>query len=169
VTLERGVIDLQRDFSSLGVLLIAPAANLRGNEARCTTALIPSCCGAATKRTAATEGLLQRGRLPSDRVHRVPVNESARQFTSMMASLSDKSTCVFGLLRRWSWQDLAVAESLTLLLPLFRVAPPFTAGGSLSHLSLVRNRLRGIESDLRQADARKHYQKHATTTFHYGG
>jgi TRAP-type uncharacterized transport system substrate-binding protein len=161
VTLERGVIDLQRDFPRSDVLLVAPAANLVATSAL-HDALIPLLLRAATETHRRDGSLLQRGRLPSTEFIEFPLNESARMYFDDGPPFLQKYL-PFWIASAVDRGKILLLPALTLLLPLFRVAPPLYRWRIRSRIYRWYEILRGIESDLRsQADAET-LRKHATT------
>lgn len=161
VTLERGVIDLQRDIPHSDVVLVAPAANLVATSAL-HDALIPLLLRAATDTHHHDGSLLQRGRLPSTEFVEFPLNESARMYFDDGPPFLQKYL-PFWVASAVDRGKILILPALTLLLPLFRVAPPLYRWRIRSRIYRWYEILRGIESDLRsQADAET-LGKHATT------
>jgi len=161
VTLERGVIDLQRDFPRSDVLLVAPAANLVATS-ELHDALIPLLLRAATETHRRDGSLLQRGRLPSTEFIEFPLNESARRYFNDGPPFLQKYL-PFWIASAVDRGKILLLPALTLLLPLFRVGPPLYRWRIRSRIYRWYEILRGIETDLRsQADVET-LRKHATT------
>ena len=146
VTLERGVVDLERNYPNSKVHLIAPAANLIANS-DLHDALVPLLLRAAKQVHQQEPSLFQRGELPSTRYVEFPVNESARRYFEKGPPLLQK------YLPFWvaSFVDrgaILLLPAITLLLPLFKVAPPLYRWRIRSRIYRWYKLLRGMESDL---------------------
>lgn len=161
VTLERGVIDLQQDFPRSDVLLIAPAANLVATSAL-HDALIPLLLRAATETHRRDGSLLQRGRLPSTEFVEFPLNESARMYFDDGPPFLQKYL-PFWIASAVDRGKILLLPALTLLLPLFRVAPPLYRWRIRSRIYRWYEILRGMESDLRSRASTETIRKHEAT------
>lgn len=161
VILERGVIDLERDFPRSDVLLVAPAANLVATSAL-HDALIPLLLRAATETHQRDGSLLQRGRLPSTEFVEFPLNESARLYFENGPPFLQKYL-PFWIASAVDRGKILLLPALTLLLPLFRVAPPLYRWRIRSRIYRWYEILRGIESDLRSKTDAETLGKHAAT------
>ena len=117
---------------------------------------------AATETHRRDGSLLQRGRLPSTEFVEFPLNESARMYFDDGPPFLQKYL-PFWIASAVDRGKILLLPALTLLLPLFRVAPPLYRWRIRSRIYRWYEILRGIESDLRsQADAGT-LRKHATT------
>jgi hypothetical protein len=161
VVLERGVIDLERDFPADDVLLVAPAANLIANTAL-HDALIPLLLRAASEVHQDDSSLLQPGRLPSTEFIEFPLNESARLYFENGPPFLQKYL-PFWIASAVDRGKILLLPALTLLLPLFRVAPPLYRWRIRSRIYRWYEILRGIESDLRSRSNQGTIQAHAGT------
>jgi TRAP transporter TAXI family solute receptor len=161
VTLERGVIDLQNDLPRRNVEMIAPVANLVANKSL-NDALIPLLMRAATEIHQTQASLLQRGRLPSTEFIEFPLNSSAKRYFEQGPPFLQKYL-PFWIASAFDRGKILLLPALTLLLPLFRIAPPLYRWSIRSRIFRWYEVLRGIEADLRdQAQANK-LTKHAST------
>ncbi|MDF1843240.1 MAG: TAXI family TRAP transporter solute-binding subunit [Rubripirellula sp.] len=151
VILAQGVIDLEHDLPRSDILMIAPAANLVATSAL-HDALIPLLLGAATETHSSDGSLLQRGRLPSAEFVEFPLNESARMYFDDGPPFLQKYL-PFWVASAVDRGKILLLPALTLLLPLFRIAPPLYRWRIRSRIYRWYEILRGIEIDLRsQAD-----------------
>jgi hypothetical protein len=161
VILERGVIDLQRDLPAEDVLMVAPAANLVATKAL-HDALIPLLLRAAAETHLDDSSLLQPGRLPSTEFIEFPLNESARMYFENGPPFLQKYL-PFWIASAVDRSKILLLPALTLLLPLFRVAPPLYRWRIRSRIYRWYEILRGMESDLRTQPNSETLQGHATT------
>ncbi len=160
VTLEEGVVNLEQNYPSAKVHLIAPAANLVANRSL-HDALVPMLLRAADTVHNEQPSLFQHGQLPSTQFIEFPLNESARRYFENGPPLLQK------YLPFWiaSFLDrgmILLLPALTLLLPLFRVGPPLYRWRIRSRIYRWYNLLRGMEADLLGDDdvekLRSHWQ-----------
>jgi len=161
VTLERGVIDLERNYPGSNVHLIAPTANLIANS-DLHDALVPLLLRAAQQVHQQEPSLFQRGELPSTRYVEFPVNDSARRYFEKGPPLLQK------YLPFWvaSFVDrgaILLLPALTLLLPLFKVAPPIYRWRIRSRIYRWYKLLRSMESDLQSNDEPDKLRSHWKT------
>jgi TRAP-type uncharacterized transport system substrate-binding protein len=161
VILERGVIDLQRDVPRADVLLVAPAANLVATRSL-HDALIPLLLRATTETHHRDGSLLQPGRLPSTEFIEFPLNDSARRYFDDGPPFLQKYL-PFWIASAIDRGKILLLPALTLLLPLFRVAPPLYRWRIRSRIYRWYEILRGIESHLRARADTETLQKHAST------
>ncbi|WP_182865924.1 TAXI family TRAP transporter solute-binding subunit [Rhodopirellula sp. JC639] len=147
VTLQRGVIDLQHDYPPRDVQLIAPAANLIATRSL-HDALIPLLLRAATQTHRGEESLLQPGRLPSTEFVEFPLNQSAQVFFEDGPPFLQKYL-PFWVASAINRGKILLLPAVTLLLPLFRMAPPLYRWRIRSRIYRWYEILRGIESELR--------------------
>lgn len=161
VVLERGVINLQEDYPAEDVLLIAPAANLIANPAL-HDSLIPLLLRAATDVHKEDSSLVQPGRLPSTEFIEFPLNESARLYFENGPPFLQKYL-PFWVASAVDRGKILLLPALTLLLPLFRVAPPLYRWRIRSRIYRWYEILRGIEADLRTRPGHDTLREHAAT------
>ncbi|QEG41135.1 TAXI family TRAP transporter solute-binding subunit [Roseimaritima ulvae] len=161
VTLKRGVIDLQRDYPSKDVHLIAPAANLVAT-AELHDALIPLLLRAASETHRRDGSLLQHGRLPSTEFIEFPLNGSAQRYFENGPPFLQKYL-PFWIASAVDRGKILLLPAITLLFPLLRVAPPLYRWRIRSRIYRWYEILRGIESDLRAPEDAEVLQKHAET------
>ncbi len=161
VTLERGVIDLQRDYPAQDIHLIAPAANLVATS-ELHDALIPLLLRAASETHRRDGSLLQHGRLPSTEFIEFPLNDSAQRFFENGPPFLQKYL-PFWIASAVDRGKILLLPALTLLFPLLRVAPPLYRWRIRSRIYRWYEVLRGIESDLRSPQDAELLQKHAAT------
>ena len=150
VTLERGVVNLEKNYPDSKVHLIAPTANLIANS-DLHDALVPLLLRAARQVHQQEPSLFQKGELPSTRYVEFPVNDSARRYFEKGPPLLQK------YLPFWvaSFVDrgaILLLPALTLLLPLFKVAPPLYRWRIRSRIYRWYKLLRSMESDLQSND-----------------
>lgn len=161
VTLERGVIDLESNLPRDDIYLIAPAANLVANQSL-HDALIPLLLRAAVETHQTKASLLNPGRLPSTEFVEFPLNASARRYFEQGPPFLQRYL-PFWVASAIDRGKILLLPALTLLLPLFRIAPPLYRWRIRSRIYRWYEILRGIESDLRaQADIAK-LREHAET------
>ncbi|QDV83168.1 TAXI family TRAP transporter solute-binding subunit [Planctomycetes bacterium TBK1r] len=161
VTLQRGVIDLEHDYPHQDVQLIAPAANLIATRSL-HDALIPLLLRAASQTHRGRESLLQPGRLPSTEFIEFPLNQSARVYFEDGPPFLQKYL-PFWVASAISRGKILLLPALTLLLPLFRMAPPLYRWRIRSRIYRWYEILRGIESELRNESDLQRLQKNVTT------
>ena len=123
-TLPEGVIDLGRDLPPRDVDLIAPAANLVARPGLHPT-LVPLVCKAITARPRGP----RRPAQPAGAVLRPPTMSSGRwtpppATISAPGRLSCSGTCHSGWRRFCTASKILLLPLITLLFPLFRIAPP---------------------------------------------
>ena len=161
VTLERGVIDLENDHPRTDVHLIAPAANLVANQGL-HDALIPLLLRTTTDTHQPKAGLFDPGRLPSAEFAEFPVNLSARRYFDEGPPFLQRYL-PFWIASAIDRGKILLLPAITLLLPLFRIAPPLYRWSIRSRIFRWYEVLRGIESDLRNNASAAKLRKHAQT------
>jgi len=147
VTLEEGVVDLENNYPKSKVHLIAPAANLVANK-QLHDSLIPMLLRAADTVHKQEPSLFQRDKLPSAQFIEFPLNESAARYFEYGPPLLQKYLpfWVASFLDRGS---ILLLPALTLLLPLFKVAPPLYRWRIRSRIYRWYTLLRQMETDLK--------------------
>lgn len=150
LTLPEGLIDFAADIPPKDVTMLAPAAALVA-RADLHPALVDLLLGAAT-RVHGGPGLFQeQGRFPSPRYVDFPLSDDARRYF--------KSGPTF--LRRYlpfGWAVLVerlaimLVPFVTLLIPLFRIAPPVYRWRIRSRIFRWYKELRALETRIRTAD-----------------
>ncbi|MGI9428753.1 MAG: TAXI family TRAP transporter solute-binding subunit, partial [Bythopirellula sp.] len=148
VTLEQGVMDLERDLPAADVLLVAPAANLIANT-ELHDSLVPLLLRAATETHEGGSSIVSPGRFPSKEFVEFPLNESARLYFEFGPPFLQKYL-PFWIASAIDRGKILLIPALTLLLPLFRVAPPLYRWRIHSRIYRWYLILREIEGDLRE-------------------
>ena len=161
VTLERGVVDLEKNYPDSKVHLIAPTANLIANS-DLHDALVPVLLRAAENVHQEEQSLFQKGELPSTRFVEFPLNESARRYFEHGPPLLQK------YLPFWvaSFVDrgaILLLPALTLLIPMFKVAPPLYRWRIRSRIYRWYKILRGMEADLQSGGSIDKLRSHWET------
>lgn len=161
VTLERGVVDLQRDLPPQDVHLIAPAANLVATT-ELHDALIPLLLKAATIVHESGDNLVGSRQFPSPEYVEFPLNESARLYFESGPPFLQKYLpfWVASLIDRGK---VLLLPLVTLLIPLFRVAPPLYRWRIRSRIYRWYRLLRVIEGDLKHHEQTGKLQQHLKT------
>jgi TRAP transporter TAXI family solute receptor len=147
VTLEEGVINLEKNYPKSKVHLIAPAANLIANK-QLHDSLVPMLLRAADTVHKREPSLFQREKLPSAQFIEFPLNESAERYFESGPPLLQKYLpfWVASFLDRGA---ILLLPALTLLLPLFKVAPPLYRWRIRSRIYRWYTLLRQMETDLK--------------------
>ena len=161
VTLERGVINLENDRPRTDINLIAPAANLIANQSL-HDALIPLLLRAVNETDQSKANLFDPGRLPSTEFVEFPVNASARRYFDEGPPFLQRYL-PFWVASAIDRGKIMLLPAITLLLPLFRIAPPLYRWRIRSRIFRWYEILRGIESDLRANAGSAELRKHART------
>lgn len=161
VVLERGVIDLERDLPRRDIDLIAPAANLVANQSL-HDALIPLILRTAEETHQPKASLFDPGRLPSTEFIEFPVNPSAKRYFDEGPPFLQRYL-PFWVASAIDRGKILLLPALTLLLPLFRIAPPLYRWSIRSRIYRWYEILRGIESDLKAEVAIEKLRDHAST------
>ncbi len=147
VTLEEGVVNLENNYPKSKVHLIAPAANLVANR-QLHDSLIPMLLRAADTVHKQEPNLFQHSKLPSAEFIEFPLNESAERYFESGPPLLQKYLpfWVASFLDRGA---ILLLPALTLLLPLFKVAPPLYRWRIRSRIYRWYKLLRKMETDLK--------------------
>ena len=154
VSLEEGVINLEKNYPPAKVNLIAPAANLVATS-QLHDSLIPMLLRAADIVHAKNPSLVQSGKLPSTQFIEFPLNESARLYFQNGPPFLQKYL-PFWVASFFDRGAILLLPALTLLLPLFRIAPPLYRWRIRSRIYRWYNILRGMEADLQgEVDTKK--------------
>lgn len=161
VVLERGVIDLEQDLPREDIHLIAPAANLVANESL-HDALIPLIMRTTHDMHRPKASLFDPGRLPSMEFVEFPVNPSARRYFDEGPPFLQRYL-PFWVASAIDRGKILLLPAITLLLPLFRIAPPLYRWRIRSRIYRWYEVLRGIESDLRSDARHERIRAHAKT------
>ncbi len=161
VTLEEGVVDLEKNYPKSKVHLIAPAANLVANK-QLHDALVPMLLRAADTVHKREPSLFQRDKLPSAQFIEFPLNESAERYFESGPPLLQKYLpfWVASFLDRGA---ILLLPALTLLLPLFKVAPPLYRWRIRSRIYRWYTLLRQMETDLKLDENTEKLQAHWKT------
>ncbi|MCP4777121.1 MAG: hypothetical protein GY880_23115, partial [Planctomycetaceae bacterium] len=161
VTLEEGVVDLEKNYPKSKVHLIAPAANLVANK-ELHDALVPMLLRAADTVHKREPSLFQRDKLPSAQFIEFPLNESAERYFESGPPLLQKYLpfWVASFLDRGA---ILLLPALTLLLPLFKVAPPLYRWRIRSRIYRWYTLLRQMETDLKLDENTEKLQAHWKT------
>lgn len=146
VTLEEGVVDLEKNYPQSKVRLIAPAANLVANR-KLHDALVPTLLRVAETVHNREPSLFQRDQLPSTQFIEFPLNESARRYFEYGPPFLQKYL-PFWVASFFDRGVILLLPALTLLLPLFKVAPPLYRWRIRSRIYRWYKLLRGMEADL---------------------
>ncbi len=146
VTLEEGVVDLESNYPKSKVHLIAPAANLIANK-QLHDSLVPILLRAADIVHKREPSLFQREKLPSAQFIEFPLNESAERYFESGPPLLQKYL-PFWVASFLDRSAILLLPALTLLLPLFEVAPPLYRWRIRSRIYRWYTLLREMETDL---------------------
>ena len=150
VQLEEGVVDLERNYPKSNVHLIAPAANLVANK-RLHDSLVPVLLRAADTVHQNEPSLFQHPQLPSAQYIEFPLNESARLYFESGPPLLQKYL-PFWVASFFDRGAILLLPALTLLFPLFKIAPPLYRWRIRSRIYRWYKLLREMETDLRGED-----------------
>ena len=154
VSLAEGVIDLEKNYPSSKVDLIAPATNLIATS-QLHDSLIPMLLRAADIVHAKYPSIVQDDQLPSTQFIEFPLNESARLYFENGPPFLQKYL-PFWVASFCDRGAILLLPALTLLLPLFRIAPPLYRWRIRSRIYRWYNILRGMEADLQgEVDTKK--------------
>ncbi|HBV65337.1 MAG TPA: C4-dicarboxylate ABC transporter substrate-binding protein [Rhodopirellula sp.] len=161
VTLEEGVIDLENNYPKSKVHLIAPAANLIANK-QLHDSLVPMLLRAADVVHKREPSLFQRGKLPSAQFIEFPLNESAERYFESGPPLLQKYL-PFWIASFLDRSAILLLPALTLLLPLFKAAPPLYRWRIRSRIYRWYTLLREMETDLNSEGNNKKLHTHWKT------
>ncbi|MCP4784944.1 MAG: TAXI family TRAP transporter solute-binding subunit [Fuerstiella sp.] len=157
VVLEEGVVDFENNLPRKRVRLIAPAANLVTTSAM-HDAFVPLLLEVALEQHRDGGLLADDGELPSQDYVSFPVNSAARSFLAHGPSFFQRhlSFWVASMIDR---TKILIIPLLTLLIPLFKIAPPVYRWRIRSRIYRWYDVLRGIDQKLREeqnADPEEH-------------
>ncbi len=148
VVLEEGVIDFEKNLPRKRVRLIAPAANLVTTSAM-HDAFVPLLLEVALEQHRGGGLLADDGELPSQDYVSFPVNSAARSYLAHGPSFFQRhlSFWVASMIDR---TKILIIPLLTLLIPLFKIAPPVYRWRIRSRIYRWYDVLRGIDQKLRE-------------------
>jgi len=158
VTLFRGVIDLQNDIPDEDVHLIAPAANLVATT-DLHQAFVPLFMQAAEKSHERGNELVPEGEFPSRRLIEFPLNDLARNYFISGPPVLQKHL-PFWVASAVNRGKILLIPVLTLLFPLFKIAPPVYRWRIRSRIYRWYRLLREIEADLREGSTTESLAHH---------
>jgi TRAP-type uncharacterized transport system substrate-binding protein len=161
VILRRGVVDMAADLPSEDVELVAPAANLVATPAL-HDALVPVLLKAATQVHASGDILVRSGRFPSSEFVEAPLNESARLYFESGPPFLQKFM-PFWIASAIDRSVILLLPAITLLLPLFKIAPPLYRWRIRSRIYKWYEVLREIEADINRKASEEVLTKHLLT------
>ncbi len=148
--LEEGVVDLERNYPKSNVHLIAPAANLVANKSL-HDSLVPVLLRAADTVHQNEPSLFQHPQLPSAQYIEFPLNASAKLYFESGPPLLQKYL-PFWVASFFDRGAILLLPALTLLFPLFKIAPPLYRWRIRSRIYRWYKLLREMETDLRGVD-----------------
>jgi TRAP transporter TAXI family solute receptor len=122
VTLNEGVLNLERDLPSRDITLVAASANLAARR-DLNPSLIPALLNAVTKVHQPGGVLEQKRQFPSVDFVDLPLNEDARRYIANGPSFLFR-WLPYGTAVLLDRLKILVVPFLALLIPLFRIAPP---------------------------------------------
>ncbi|MCP4171626.1 MAG: ABC transporter substrate-binding protein [Fuerstiella sp.] len=148
VVLEQGVVDFEKNLPQKSMRLIAPAANLVTTAAM-HDAFIPLLLEVAMAQHRDGGLLADDGELPSQDHVSFPVNPAAHDYLVHGPSFFQKhlSFWVASMIDR---TKILIIPLLTLLIPLFKIAPPVYRWRIRSRIYRWYDVLRGIDQKLRE-------------------
>ncbi|MDG1894923.1 MAG: hypothetical protein P8J37_08445, partial [Fuerstiella sp.] len=148
VVLEEGVVDFEKNLPPQRVRLIAPAANLVTTSAM-HDAFVPLLLEVALHQHRDGGLLADDGELPSQDHVTFPVNPAAHNYLIHGPSFFQKhlSFWVASMIDR---TKIMIIPLLTLLIPLFKIAPPVYRWRIRSRIYRWYDVLRGIDQKLRE-------------------
>lgn len=161
VILEEGVVNLEHNYPNSKVHLIAPAANLVANR-QLHDSLIPMLLRAADTVHKREPTLFKRGKFPSAEFIEFPLNESAERYFASGPPLLQKYL-PFWVASFFDRGAILLLPALTLLLPLFKVAPPLYRWRIRSRIYRWYKLLREMETDLKSDENVKTLHAHWKT------
>lgn len=161
VTLSRGVIDLAADLPSEDVSLVAPAANMVATPAL-HDSLVPLLLKAAKITHESGSSLVRPGRFPSTEFVEFPLNESARLYFEWGPPFLQKYL-PFWIASAIDRGKVLLLPALTLLLPLFKIAPPLYRWRIRSRIYRWYEILRDIEQDIHRSVETAVLERHGRT------
>jgi len=158
VKLYRGVIDLKRDIPQQDVDLIAPAANLVATT-DLHQAFVPLLLEAASESHGKGNPIVSDKEFPNLKLIEFPVNRMARSFFESGPPMLQKHL-PFWVASFIDRGKILLIPILTLLFPLFKIAPPLYRWRIRSRIYRWYRLLREIEADLKDTPARETLEHH---------
>lgn len=158
VILQRGVVDLSKNLPAENVHLISPAANLVASP-ELHDSLIPLFIKAATLTHERGERLMRSERFPSTDFVEFPLNESARLYFESGPPFLQKYL-PFWLASLVDRAKVLILPLVTLIFPLFKIAPPLYRWRIRSRIYKWYELLRAIETDLKPGTTRNALLQH---------
>ncbi len=152
VILQRGVVDLSKNLPEENVYLISPAANLVASP-ELHDSLIPLFIKAATLTHERGERLMRSEKFPSTDFVEFPLNESARLYFESGPPFLQKYL-PFWLASFVDRAKVLLLPLVTLIFPLFKIAPPLYRWRIRSRIYKWYELLRAIEADLKPGTSR---------------
>jgi TRAP transporter TAXI family solute receptor len=147
VVLQRGVVDLSKNLPEENVHLVSPAANLVASH-ELHDSLIPLFIKAATLTHERGERLTRSEKFPSTEFVEFPLNESARLYFESGPPFLQKYL-PFWLASFVDRAKVLLWPLVTLMFPLFKIAPPLYRWRIRSRIYKWYEVLRAIEADLK--------------------
>jgi TRAP transporter TAXI family solute receptor len=160
VVLEQGVVDFEKNLPQRPIRLVAPAANLVATNAM-HDAFVPLLLEAALDQHHHGGLFGNDGELPSQEYVSFPVNSIARNYLDYGPTFFQRHLS-FWLASMIDRSKIMIIPLLTLLIPLFKLAPPVYRWQIRSRIYRWYGVLRGIDQQLRDgtnADTSKHAAK----------
>jgi TRAP transporter TAXI family solute receptor len=158
VKLYRGVIDLELDIPQRDVDLIAPAANLVAT-AELHQAFVPLLLEAASESHGKGSPIVSDIKFPNLNLIEFPANRMARNFFESGPPVLQKHL-PFWVASFIDRGKILLIPILTLLFPLFKIAPPLYRWRIRSRIYRWYRLLREIEGDLKDAPSRETLEHH---------
>lgn len=159
--LEQGVLDLEKDLPRTDKKMIAPVANLVATN-DLHEALVPMLLRAATVTHNQVSSIFAPGRLPSTEFAEFPMNPSAQRYFDDGPPFLQKYL-PFWVASAIDRGKILLLPAVTLLLPLFRIAPPLYRWRIRSRIYRWYEVLRGIEFSIRSGAEADKLNMHAQT------
>ncbi|MBT4865028.1 MAG: ABC transporter substrate-binding protein [Planctomycetaceae bacterium] len=147
VVLQRGVVDLSKNLPEENIHLVSPAANLVASH-ELHDSLIPLFIKAATLTHERGERLTRSEKFPSTEFVEFPLNESARLYFESGPPFLQKYL-PFWLASFVDRAKVLLWPLVTLMFPLFKIAPPLYRWRIRSRIYKWYEVLRAIEADLK--------------------
>lgn len=160
VVLRRGVIDMLRDLPKQDVHLIAPVANLVAGE-EFHEALVPLVLAAVEKAHRGGNELVAPEQFPSTEFAEFPVNDSARRYFVSGPPFLQRYL-PFWVASAIDRGKVLLIPAITLLFPLFKLAPLIYRWRTRSKIYRWYRILRAIETDLKDG-SREDLPEHTRT------
>jgi uncharacterized protein len=159
VTLYQGVISMEQDIPPHDVHMIAPAANLVVTS-KLHQAFIPLLMQAAQRSHERGNSIVPEGEFPSQKLIEFPLNSSARNFFQFGPPVLQKHL-PFWIASAIDRGKVFLIPLITLLIPLFKVAPPLYRWRIRSRIYRWYRILREIEADLKSGPSDEILQHHS--------